>query len=79
MSFCLFFCFSSLKYLTDKGSDKVIKDVTSYLDIMQNLAEEMLDTVAEYRAVIAERNEDITEKKHTQKKIFLNNNRTNVR
>lgn len=40
--------------------------VYSYLDIMQNLAEEMLDTIAEYRAVIAERNEDITEQTHTQ-------------
>ncbi len=62
----VFFCFSSLKYFTDKGSDKVIEKVTSYLDILQNLAEEMLDTVAEYRAVIAEKNEDITEKTNTQ-------------
>lgn len=40
--------------------------VYSYLDIMQNLAEEMLDTIAEYRAVIAERNEGITEQTNTQ-------------
>lgn len=66
MAFCLFFCFSSLKYFADKGSDKVIEKVVSYLDILQNLAEEMLDTVAEYRAVIAEKNEDITEQTHTQ-------------
>jgi hypothetical protein len=46
---------------------KTVADkVYSYLDIMQNLAEEMLDTIAEYRAVIAERNEDVNEKTNTQ-------------
>lgn len=44
----------------------MIDKVVSYMDILQNLAEEMLDTIAEYRAVIAEKNEDITEQTHTQ-------------
>jgi hypothetical protein len=32
---------------------------------MQNLAEEMLDTIAEYRAVIAEKNEEVSKKTDT--------------
>lgn len=44
----------------------MIDKVTSYLDILQNLAEEMLDTIAEYRAVIAEKNTDLNEKTNTQ-------------
>lgn len=66
VSFCLFFCFSPLNIWLIKEVKTVTDKVYSYLDIMQNLAEEMLDTIAEYRAVIAERNEDITEQTHTK-------------
>jgi hypothetical protein len=44
----------------------VIDKVVSYMDILQNLAEEMLDTIAEYRAVMQEKTEGDIQKTDTQ-------------